>query len=446
VGQEDPLRPGQGRGAADHGVRLSERGADTGVVDRLFRHESGRAVATLIRVLGDFDAAEEAVQEAFVIALERWPADGLPDNPGAWITRVARNRAIDRLRRESRLREKNEILAGLEALEPASEEMEPEMEETEPDIEPQFPDDRLRLIFTCCHPAIAPEARVALTLRTLGGLTTSEIASAFLASESATAQRMVRAKKKIRDARIPYEVPSAEHLPERLPSVLATLYLIFNEGYYASSADSLVRTDLAAEAIRLTRVLDTVMPGVIEVRGLLALMLLQDSRREARVDEEGSLVLLSEQDRSRWDAAMIEEGLELTAAVAWEGTDAGRYALQAAIAAEHARAERAQDTDWQRIVSLYDRLADVQPSPVVALNRAVAVGEAAGADAGLAALEGIEGIEELDDYQPMHATRADLLRRTGRTEEARGAYERALELSANPVQREFLERRLAELA
>lgn len=449
MGQEDPPPQGIGGGAAHHGVRLSrERRADAGVADRVFRRESGRAVATLIRVLGDFDLAEEAVQEAFVVALERWPSDGLPDNPGAWITRVARNRAIDRLRREARLREKKQILAGLEALEPASEEIDVDRMDTgegKPDIEPRFPDDRLRLIFTCCHPAIGPEARIALTLRTLGGLTTGEIASAFLTSEAATAQRIVRAKRKIRDARIPYEVPSAERLPERLSSVLATLYLIFNEGYYASSSESLVRGELAAEAIRLTRVLNDLMPGVTEARGLLALMLLQDSRREARLDDEGRIVLLPDQDRGRWDAAMIEEGLELLAPIVWEGETIGPYAMQAAIAGEHARASEPAATDWERIVFLYDRLLEVQPSPVVAMNRAVAVAESSGPEAGLAALEEAEGVEGLADYQPLHATRADLLRRAGRIGEARAAYARALELSSNPAQRQFLQGRLAEL-
>jgi RNA polymerase sigma-70 factor, ECF subfamily len=384
-------------------------------------------------VLGDFDAAEEAVQEAFIVALERWPRDGVPQNPGAWITRVARNRAIDRLRREKTLRVKKKELEGLEALAPDSEELQPE-------AEPAVPDDRLRLIFTCCHPALRPQARVALTLRTLGGLTTAEIASAFLTSEATMAQRLVRAKAKIRDAGIPYEVPSAEQLPERLTSVLATLYLIFNEGYFASSSEALIRTELADEAIRLARVLLETLPGDPEARALLALMLLQHSRRKARLDEAGEIVLLADQDRSLWDRDQIEEGLALVESISGL---VGPYAIQARIAAEHARAMRPEQTDWRRIGLLYGQLRRIQPSPVIELNRAIAVAMDRGPQAGLELIDAIEG---LNRYAQYHVSRADLLGRLGRDQEAIDAYRRGLELSSNPVQRGFLERRISELA
>ncbi len=367
-----------------------------------------------------------------MVALERWPADGVPDNPGAWITRVARNKAIDRLRRDQILQVKKEALADLEALAPASEELETE-------AEPEVPDDRLRLIFTCCHPALRPQARVALTLRTLGGLTTAEIASAFLTSEATMAQRLVRAKAKIRDAGIPYEVPSAAQLPDRLTSVLATLYLIFNEGYFTSGSDALIRTELAEEAIRLTRVLVEMLPGDPEARALLALMLLQHSRREARLDQAGEMVLLEDQDRSRWDRAQVEEGLALVESLAGV---VGPYSIQARIAAEHARAGRAQETDWRRIGLLYAQLRRIQPSPVIELNRAIAVAMAEGPETGLKL---IDAIEDLDRYAPFHVSRADLLGRLGRTAEAVEAYGRGLELSSNPVQRAFLERRISEL-
>ena len=404
------------------------------VVDRTFRHESGRAVATLIRVLGGFDAAEEAVQEAFVVALERWPRDGVPANPGAWITQVARNRAIDRLRRERNLRDKTEVLQGLEALRP-------------PEIGPadrvaasgEIEDDRLRLIFTCCHPALAIEARVALTLRTLGGLGTAEIARAFLVGESAMAQRLVRAKRKIEQAGIPYEVPDAEQMPERLSGVLATLYLIFNEGYLATDSDSLVRTDLSGEAIRLGRVLASMLPREPEVAGLLALMLLTDSRRPARVDADGEAVPLDEQDRELWDAAMIAEGLALSERAAAHGP-VGPYTIQSRIAAAHAAAASAEDTDWERIVRLYEWLARLNPSPVVELNRAVAVAMSNGPQSGLDLVERIEG---LDGYPQLHSARAELLRRLGREGEAASAYERAIELSNNLVERRYLERMLS---
>jgi RNA polymerase sigma-70 factor (ECF subfamily) len=404
------------------------------VVERTFRHESGRAVATLIRVLGDFDGAEEAVQEAFVVALERWPRDGVPTNPGAWITQVARNSAIDRLRRERNLRDKTAILDGLEALRP-------------PELGPadriaaagEIEDDRLRLIFTCCHPALSLEARVALTLRTLGGLSTAEIAHSFLVAESTMAQRLVRAKRKIGQAGIPYEVPDAERMPERLPGVLATLYLIFNEGYLPSESDSLVRTELSAEAIRLARVLASMLPREPEVLGLLALMLLTDSRRPARVDADGEAVPLDEQDRALWDTEEIAEGLALSERAAAHGP----YTIQARIAAAHAGASSPEETDWARIVRLYEWLGRVAPSPVVELNRAAAVAMSEGPQRGLEMIAEIDGLE---DYRQFHSARAELLRRLGRDAEASAAYERAIELSTNAVERRYLERRLAESA
>ena len=391
-------------------------------------------MATLIRAIGDFDLAEEAVQEAFVVALERWPHEGTPESPGAWITQVARNRAIDKIRREGVLRDKLAVLQHLEEL------------HTEPEAGPgeqlgEIADDRLRLIFTCCHPALPAEARVALTLRSLGGLSTAEIARAFLSSESAMAQRLVRAKRKIAAEEIPYEVPVAEQMPERLSAVLATLYLVFNEGYLASGGEELVRTELSGEAIRLTRILVAILPREPEARGLLALMLLTDARRGARLDAAGEIVLLEDQDRALWDAAKIEEGLEL-ARGAGEGKDAGPYAVQARIAAAHAEAASASETDWERIARLYARLAELAPSPVVELNRAVAVAMRDGPEAGL---ELIEAIEDLEDYYPRHTARAELLRRLGRGAEAVEAYERALSLDPNLVERRFLERRLSAL-
>jgi RNA polymerase sigma-70 factor (ECF subfamily) len=410
------------------------------VVDRLFREEQGRAVATLIRVLGDFDLAEEAVQDAFIAAIETWPERGVPDNPGAWITTTARNSAIDRLRRRTRLTEKIEIL-GREATESALRAVDPAPDEDDMHIS----DDRLRLIFTCCHPALAMDARVALTLRTLGGLTTPEIARAFLVPEPTLAQRLVRAKRKIRAAGIPYRVPPPELLPERLDGVLHVLYLVFNEGYSATSGDSLVRRELSAEAIRLARVVDRLLPGEPEVLGLLGLMLLHDARREARVGGDGELVLLEDQDRSCWDRERIAEGEALVRRALAMGRP-GPYQIQAAIAALHDEAPTAADTDWSQIATLYGALRAMTPSPVVELNLAAAVAMAEGPAVGLARMDALAASGELERYPYLHAARADLLRRLGRWSEAHSSYRTALELTTNGAERAYLERRIREVA
>jgi RNA polymerase sigma-70 factor, ECF subfamily len=409
-------------------------------VDAAFRDEWGRVVATLIRTTGDWDLAEECAQDAFAMALQRWPEDGIPGRPGAWLTTTARNRAIDVLRRRAvgaaKLRE---VAATSDQPDPVYDSGSDHGGADHGGI----PDDRLRLMFTCCHPALALEARVALTLRTLAGLTTAEIARAFLASEPTMAKRLVRAKQKIQKAGIPYRVPPAHLLPERTPGVLAVLYLLFNEGYSATAGADLVRQNLSAEAIRLARVLIRLMPDEPEATGLLALMLLHDARRTARLDARGDLVTLEDQDRGQWDATEISEGVSLLDR-ALRGGRPGPYQVQAAIAACHATAPTADDTDWAHIAALYRKLAEFVPTPVVELNYAVAVGMARGPEAGLQLVAALEASGKLAGYHLLPATRADLLRRLGRHHEAATAYQEALELTSTDAERRYLGRRLAE--
>ena len=404
--------------------------------EKLHREESGRILATLIRLLGDFDLAEEMLQEAYATALQNWPASGIPTNPRAWLITTAHNKAIDRLRRERRFGEKQEEIARHTELTGHTN------NDTTRDV--MFSDDRLRLIFTCCHPALEADARVALTLRTVCGMTTEEISRAFLIPVVTMAQRLVRAKRKIRETRIPYREPSPEDLPDRMDTVLLVLYLIFNEGYLASSGDALVRRELCAEAIRLGRVLQELLPLQSEAKALLALMLLHDSRRDARVSSEGELILLEEQDRHLWHQEQIREGTELVESALREGASS-MYALQASVAALHANAKTAKDTDWPQIAALYDVLLRTCPSPVVEVNRAVAVAMGRSLEEGLGLLKELESREELREFHLLPAAKADLLRRLGRQEEALEAYRAALSLAINDVERRFLSRRIAML-
>ena len=404
------------------------------VVDEVYRNESRRVLATLIRQLGDFDIAEEAVHDAFIAAVEQWAVDGVPSNPRAWLVSTGRFKAIDRLRRRS----KWDV-----SMEDVAEQVEAIADETANLETEGVEDDRLRLIFTCCHPAIAPEAQVALTLREVCGLTTEEIARAHLVPAATVAQRIVRAKNKIREARIPYEVPGRGELAARLESVLRVIYLVFNEGYLASSGDSLMRQELSAEAIRLGRLLVELLPEP-EAVGLLALMLLHESRRAARSDADGEIVLLGEQDRSMWDRAQIADAVRLVEG-AFATRRIGAYCVQAAIAAIHAEAPSAEATDWAEIVALYDLLLRMEPSPVVQLNRAVALAMRDGPATGLAAIDELMARKELEDYYLLHAARADMLRRLARPEEARAAYEAARALTRQPSEKRFLEKRLAQM-
>jgi len=404
-------------------------------IEQIYREESGRILATLIRLLGDFDLAEEALQEAFAAALAQWPTEGTPANPRAWLVSTGRNKAVDRLRRRARFEAQSDELERLTGL---ADRMAEEPEES------MLSDDRLRLIFTCCHPALSTEAQVSLTLRTLCGLSTEEIARAFLVPMATMAQRIVRAQQKIRDARIPYRVPADDELPARLDAVLLAIYLVFNEGYNATAGDAVIRRELCSEAIRLGRLVCALMPERTETRALLALMLLHDSRRDARVSPAGEIVLLDEQDRTLWHAEQVREGLALVESALRDGT-AGPYALQAAIAGVHASAVRPAETDWGQIAALYSLLLWVQPSPVVELNRAVAIAMADGAPSGLRLLDELEFRGELAEYYLLPAARGDLLRRMNRWTEAAVAYRRALSMARQGTEQNFLARRLAEV-
>lgn len=407
-------------------------------LDRVFREEYGRIIATLIRISGSFDLAEEALQDAFTSAAAKWQRDGTPHNPAAWLTTVAHRKLLDAIRREKTRTDKQA------AIEYEANRLQPYLKPELPKEAVDFPDDRLRLIFTCCHPSLNREAQVALTLRTLGGLTTPEIAHAFLLNETTLAQRLVRAKQKIRLAGIPYEVPDLDVIGHRLVAVQAVVYLIFNEGYAASTGHSLIRNDLCAEAIRLGRLLCELLPNEPENFGLLALMLLQDSRRQARVDDQGQLVVLEEQDRSRWDQNEIAEGIRLVEG-ALRLRRVGEYQLQAAIAAVHAEAKNADETDWRQIVALYEELRGINSSPVVALNHAAAVAMSEGFETGLSLIDEVGAEGRLDTYYLFHASRADLLRRLNRFDEAIAAYDRALSLTTNRVEQNYFRRRLREL-